>query len=60
MRVVGYMNSDVTTIPDNQMILIIAQEFQMPGAWQPAPFDIRYLPYPKSPLTGKILALEVE
>jgi hypothetical protein len=60
MRVVGYMNSDVTSIPDNQMILIIAQEFQMPGAWQPAPFDIRYLPYPKSPLTGKILALEVE
>lgn len=60
MRVVGYMNSDVTTIPDNQMILIIAQEFRMPGAWQPAPYDIRYLPYPKSPLTGKILALEVE
>jgi hypothetical protein len=60
MRIVGYMNSNVTTIPDNQMILIIAQEFQMPGAWQPAPYDIRYLPYPKSPLTGKILALEVE
>jgi hypothetical protein len=60
MRVVGYMNSDYTTIPENQMSLIISQKFPDSEWWVPAPYDQRYIPYPKNPLKGKILAVEVE
>lgn len=60
MRAVGYMNNDYTVIPDNQMSLIISQKFPDSDWWVPAPYDQRYIPYPKNPLTGKIYAVEVE
>jgi hypothetical protein len=60
MRVVGYMSSDYTVIPDNQMSLIVSQKFPDSDWWVPAPYDQRYIPYPKNPLTGEIIAVEVE
>lgn len=60
LKVVGYMNSDYTMIPDNQMSLIVSQKFPDSQWWTPAPYDQRYIPYPKNPLQGKILAVEVE
>lgn len=60
MRVVGYMNSEYTMIPDNQMSLIVSQKFPDSQWWVPAPYDQRYIPYPKNPLTGKIIAVEVD
>lgn len=59
LRVVGYMDTSVTSIPDNQMILVVSQEFHDSEWWVPAPYDQRNVPYPKNPLTGKILAVEI-
>jgi hypothetical protein len=59
LRVVGYMDNTVTSVPDNQMILVVSQEFHDSEWWVPAPYDQRNVPYPKSPLTGKILAVEI-
>ncbi len=59
LRVVGYMDNSVTAIPDNQMILVVSQEFHDSEWWVPAPYDQRNVPYPKNPLTGKILAVEI-
>ncbi len=60
MRVVGYMNRTLTTIPDNQMILVVTQEFHDSEWWTPAPFDQRFIPFPKKSLQGKIYEVEVE
>ena len=57
---VGYMDKTVTTIPDNQMIVVVTQEFHDSEWWKPAPFDQRNIPYPKNPMIGKVLAVEVE
>ncbi len=59
LRVVGYMDNTVTAVPDNQMILVVSQEFHDSEWWVPAPYDQRNIPYPKKPLTGKILAVEI-
>ncbi|MEO5645744.1 MAG: hypothetical protein ABIQ40_13600 [Bacteroidia bacterium] len=59
LRVVGYMDQTVTAVPDNQMILVVSQEFHDSEWWVPAPYDQRNVPYPKVPLTGKILAVEI-
>lgn len=60
MKAVGYMDKTFTTIPDNQMIMIIAQEFNDSEWWKPAPFDQRNIPYPKNPVIGEILSVEIE
>ncbi len=60
MRVMAYMDKTVTAVPDNQMILVVSQEFHDSNWWVPAPYDQRFIPYPKNPLTGKIIAFEVE
>lgn len=60
LSLVGYMDKTVTTIPDNQMIVVVTQEFHDSEWWKPAPFNQRNIPYPKNPITGKVLAVEVE
>ncbi len=60
LRVVGYMDKSVTAVPDNQMILVVSQEFHDSEWWVPAPYDQRNIPYPKNPLTGKIIAVEIQ
>lgn len=60
LKMVGYMDKTVTTIPDNQMIVVVTQEFHDSEWWKPAPFNQRNIPYPKSPMIGKVIAVEVE
>ncbi|HEU4717389.1 MAG TPA: hypothetical protein VFU15_06140, partial [Bacteroidia bacterium] len=60
MTVIGYMDDSVTAIPDNQMSLVVTQQFHNTEWWVPAPFDQRYIPYPKHPIVGRVLAVEVE
>ena len=60
LSLVGYMDKSVTTIPDNQMIVVVTQEFHDSEWWKPAPFNQRSIPYPKNPMVGKVLAVEVE
>jgi hypothetical protein len=60
LRAVGYMSNEYTQIPDNQMSLIISQKFPDSEWWTPAPYNQRYIPFPKNPLEGKILAVEIE
>lgn len=60
LHMVGYMDKTVTTIPDNQMVVVVTQEFHDSQWWKPAPFDQRNIPYPKNPIVGKVLAVEVE
>jgi hypothetical protein len=60
LRVVGYMDDAVTSIPNNQMILIISQEFHNTEWWPGSPFEQQFIPFPKNDLVGRIMEITVE
>ena len=57
---VGYMNQNITSIPDNQMVAVFTQEFHDAKWWPLSPFIQDMIPYPKNDINGQILELEVE
>ncbi|MBN2681894.1 MAG: hypothetical protein JXR58_05265 [Bacteroidales bacterium] len=60
MKIVGYMDSTFTKIPNNQMIMVITQEFHDAQWWPTAPFDQNYIPFPKSDIKGYLYEIEIE
>lgn len=60
MRVVGYMNNTVTSIPNNQMLMIFTQEFHITKWWPEAPFAQDNIPFPAKDYVGHIYELEIE
>lgn len=60
MQVVGYMDSTMTKIPDNQMIMVITQEFHDALWWPSAPFDQNYIPFPKNDIKAYVYDIEIE
>lgn len=60
MQLVGYMNEGVTTIPNNQMLLIITQEFHNTRWWPGTPYEQHFIPFPESPYVGEIYEVSIE
>ena len=60
LRVVGYVNSTVTSIPNNQMLLIITQEFHNTKWWIGSPYSQDNIPFPKNDINGEIYEVTVE
>ncbi len=60
LRVVGYMNDKVTSIPNNQMTIIITQEYHQASWWPNAPFKQDNLPFNAKKLEGVLYELEIE
>lgn len=60
MRIVGYMNDKVTSIPNNQMVSVITQEYHYTEYWPPIIYDQNLIPFPKNDIEGRIFDIVIE
>ncbi len=60
MRVVGYVDDKVTSIPNNQMLLIITQEFHNTKWWIGSAYSQDNTPFPKVDYVGEIFEVTIE
>lgn len=60
MREIGYMNETVTSVPNNQMLMVITQEFHLAKWWPDAPFNQDKIPFPAKDITGEVHEIEIE
>ena len=57
---VGYVDDKVTSIPNNQMLLIITQEFHNTKWWIGSPYSQDNTPFPKEDYVGEIYEVTIE
>jgi hypothetical protein len=60
LRVVGYVDWTISSIPDNQMLMIISQEYHNTKWWVGSPYSQDNIPFPMKDLVGKIYELTIE
>ena len=60
MKVVGYMNDKYTSIPNNQMLAIITQEYHYSEWWPPIVYEQGLIPYNKTDIEGKVFEIVIE
>lgn len=60
MTVVGYMNDEFTSIPNNQMLCIVTQEYHYSDWWPPVLQWQGLIPYNKTDIIGKVFEIVVE
>jgi len=60
LKEIGYMNDNYSSIPNNQMVLLVTQEYHQSSWWPPIPFKQEFIPYPKNDIIGKVFSVEVE
>ena len=60
LRVVGYQDDKVTSIPNNQMLLIVTQEFHNTKWWVGSAYSQDNIPFPAVDYTGEIYELTIE
>lgn len=60
MQVVGYMNDQYTSIPNNQMLCIVTQEYHYADWWPPVVFWQGLIPYNKTDIKGKVFEIVIE
>ena len=60
LHVVGYMNNQVTSIPNNQMFAVITQEYHFSEWWPNSPYKQENVPFPSNDLKGTLYSLEIE
>ena len=60
MKVVGYMNEECTSIPNNQMLCVITQEYHYSEFWPPIVFEQGLIPYNKTDIEGRVYEIVIE
>lgn len=60
LYVVGYANDSITSIANNQMIMVITQEFHQSKWWPLAPFEQENIPFSGKKLEGRLYEIEIE
>ena len=60
LRVVGYVNSSMTCIPNNSMLLIVTQEFHNTRWWVGSQYLQENIPFPGKNIVGEIYEVTIE
>ena len=60
MKVMGYMNDQYTSIPNNQMRAIVTQEYHYSEWWPPIVWEQGLIPYNKTDIEGKVYEIVIE
>jgi hypothetical protein len=60
LRVVGYVNDQVTCIPNNEMLLIVTQEFHNTKWWIGSMYQQENIPFPSKNIVGEIYEVTIE
>ncbi|MBO6026403.1 MAG: hypothetical protein J6P73_04075 [Bacteroidales bacterium] len=60
MEVMGYMNDEYTSIPNNQMKCIVTQEYHYSEWWPPIVWDQALIPYNKTDIEGRVYEVVIE
>jgi len=60
LRVVGYVNQTNTSIPNNQMLMVITQEFHNTKWWVGSTYQQDNIPFPKNDIVGEIFEMTIE
>jgi hypothetical protein len=60
LYMVGYMNEQMTTIPNNQMLAVLTQEYHFSEWWPNSPYKQENIPFSSKDLLGKLYSLEIE
>ncbi|HOE04977.1 MAG TPA: hypothetical protein PLZ52_07155 [Bacteroidales bacterium] len=58
--VVGYVDESISMIPNNQMLLIVTQEFHNTQWWPGSPYLQENIPFPKNDIFGEIFEITIE
>ena len=59
MKVVGYVNETISSIPNNQMLMVFTQEFHDAKWWPGSPFVQDRIPFPAKSILGNIYEVEI-
>lgn len=60
LRLVGYMNDRVTSIPEVPMQLIVSQEYHSTTWWPGSPYEQGFLPFPDKDHVGRVLEVIID
>ena len=60
MRLMGYMNDQYTSIPNNQMRCVVTQEYHYSEWWPPIVWQQGLIPYNKTDIEGRVYEIVVE
>ena len=60
MEVMGYMDSQHTSIPNNQMKCIVTQEYHYSEWWPPVVWEQGLIPYNKTDIEGRVYEVVIE
>lgn len=60
MEVMGYMDSQHTNIPNNQMKCIVTQEYHYSEWWPPVVWEQGLIPYNKTDIEGRVYEVVIE
>jgi len=60
MKVICEMDEKVTSIPNNQMVMVITQEFHDGKWWPTSPFHQDNIPFPEKDIKGEIMEIIIK
>ena len=60
LNIVGYMSDEFSSIPNNQMVPVITQEYHYSEFWPPVIYEQGMLPYNSEDIKGIIYGLTIE